>query len=230
MVNYHEEAKQIANQLLQIKAIILQPNNPFTWASGWKSPIYCDNRKTLSFPNIRTHIRMKICEIIKEKYPHVNVIAGVATGGIAIGCLIAEELGLPFIYVRSSNKEHGKQNLIEGYYNSGQSVVVIEDLISSGKSSLAAVKALKDKGLNTKGLISIFTYSFDEADKNFKKQDCEKTSLCDYQTLIDEAVKSNYIDNKDLEVLKKWRKDPICLLYTSPSPRDLSTSRMPSSA
>ena len=208
MVNYHEEAKQIANQLLQIKAIILQPNNPFTWASGWKSPIYCDNRKTLSFPNIRTHIRMKICEIIKEKYPHVNVIAGVATGGIAIGCLIAEELGLPFIYVRSSNKEHGKQNLIEGYYDSGQSVVVIEDLISSGKSSLAAVKALKDKGLNIKGLISIFTYSFDEADKNFKKQDCEKTSLCDYRTLIDEAVKSNYIDNKDLEVLKKWRKDP----------------------
>ena len=208
MVNYHEEAKQIANHLLQIKAIILQPNNPFTWASGWKSPIYCDNRKTLSFPNIRTHIRMKICEIIKEKYPHVNVIAGVATGGIAIGCLIAEELGLPFIYVRSSNKEHGKQNLIEGYYDSGQSVVVIEDLISSGKSSLAAVKALKDKGLNIKGLISIFTYSFDEADKNFKKQDCEKTSLCDYQTLIDEAVKSNYIDNKDLEVLKKWRKDP----------------------
>ena len=208
MVNYHEEAKQIANQLLQIKAIILQPNNPFTWASGWKSPIYCDNRKTLSFPNIRTHIRMKICEIVKEKYPHVNVIAGVATGGIAIGCLIAEELGLPFIYVRSSNKEHGKQNLIEGYYDSGQSVVVIEDLISSGNSSLAAVEALKDKGLNIKGLISIFTYSFDEADKNFKKQDCEKTSLCDYQTLIDEAVKSNYIDNKDLEVLKKWRKDP----------------------
>ena len=209
MVNYPEEAKQIANQLLQIKAIILQPNNPFTWASGWKSPIYCDNRKTLSFPNIRTHIRMKICEIIKEKYPHVNVIAGVATGGIAIGCLIAEELGLPFIYVRSSNKEHGKQNLIEGYYDSGQSVVVIEDLISSGKSSLAAVKALKDKGLNIKGLISIFTYSFDEADKNFKKQDCEKTSLCDYQTLIDEAVKSNYIDNKDLEILKKWRKNTI---------------------
>ena len=208
MVNYLEEAKQIANHLLQIKAIILQPSNPFTWASGWKSPIYCDNRKTLSFPNIRTHIRMKICEIIKEKYPHVNVIAGVATGGIAIGCLVAEELGLPFVYVRSSNKEHGKKNLIEGYYDSGQSVVVIEDLISSGKSSLAAVKALKKEGLNIKGLISIFTYSFDEADKNFKKQDCEKTSLCDYQTLIDEALKSNYIDNKDLDVLEQWRKNP----------------------
>ena len=208
MVNYQEEAKQIANHLLQIKAIILQPNNPFTWASGWKSPIYCDNRKTLSFPNIRTHIRMKICEIIKEKYPHVNVIAGVATGGIAIGCLVAEELGLPFVYVRSSNKEHGKKNLIEGYYDSGQSVVVIEDLISSGKSSLAAVKALKKEGLNIKGLISIFTYSFDEANKKFKKQDCEKTSLCDYQTLIDEALKSNYIDNKDLDVLEQWRKNP----------------------
>ena len=208
MVNYQEEAKQIANHLLQIKAIILKPSNPFTWASGWKSPIYCDNRKTLSFPNIRTHIRMKICEIIKEKYRHVNVIAGVATGGIAIGCLVAEELGLPFVYVRSSNKEHGKKNLIEGYYDSGQSVVVIEDLISSGKSSLAAVKALKKEGLNIKGLISIFTYSFDEANKNFKKQDCEKTSLCDYQTLIDEALKSNYIDNKDLDILEQWRKNP----------------------
>ena len=208
MVNYHEEAKQIANHLLQIKAIILQPNNPFTWASGWKSPIYCDNRKTLSFPNIRTHIRIKICEIIKEKYPHVNVIAGVATGGIAIGALIAEELGLPFIYVRASNKEHGKKNLIEGYYDSGQSVVVIEDLISSGKSSLAAVEALREEDLNVKGLISIFTYSFEEANKNFNKYSCEKTSLCDYETLIDEALKSNYIDQKDLIILKNWRKDP----------------------
>ena len=193
---------------MQIKAIILQPNNPFTWASGWKSPIYCDNRKTLSFPNIRTHIRIKICEIIKEKYPHVNVIAGVATGGIAIGALIAEELGLPFIYVRASNKKHGKKNLIEGYYDSGQSVVVIEDLISSGKSSLAAVEALREEDLNVKGLISIFTYSFEEANKNFKKYSCEKTSLCDYETLIDEALKSNYIDQKDLSILKNWRKDP----------------------
>ena len=208
MVNYQEEAKQIANHLLQIKAIILQPNNPFIWASGWKSPIYCDNRKTLSFPNIRTHIRIKICEIIKEKYPHVNVIAGVATGGIAIGALIAEELGLPFIYVRASNKEHGKKNLIEGYYDSGQSVVVIEDLISSGKSSLAAVEALREEDLNVKGLISIFTYSFEEANKNFNKFSCEKTSLCDYETLIDEALKSNYIDQKDLSILKNWRKDP----------------------
>ena len=208
MVNYEEEAKQIANHLLQIKAIILQPNNPFTWASGWKSPIYCDNRKTLSFPKIRTHVRIKICEIIKEKYPHANVIAGVATGGIAIGCLIAEELGLPFIYVRSSSKEHGKKNLIEGYYDSGQSVVVIEDLISSGKSSLAAIRALESEELNVRGLISIFTYGFEEADNNFKEHNCEKTSLCDYRTLIEEALKSNYINQKDLSILKKWRKNP----------------------
>ena len=193
---------------MQINAIILQPNNPFTWASGWNSPIYCDNRKSLSFPQIRTHIRMKICEIIKEKYPHANVIAGVATGGIAIGCLVAEELGLPFIYIRAKSKDHGKKNLIEGYYDQGQSVVVIEDLISSGKSSLAAVEALRKEELNVRGLISIFTYSFDTADTNFKNANCEKTSLCDYNTLLNEALKSNYIDQKDLNILQKWRKEP----------------------
>ena len=208
MVNYQEDAKQIAKYLLQINAIILQPNNPFTWASGWKSPIYCDNRKTLSFPQIRTHIRINICEIIKEKYPHANVIAGVATGGIAIGCLIAEELGLPFIYIRSSNKEHGRKNLIEGYYNQGQTVVVIEDLISSGKSSLAAVKALRDEDLIVKGLISIFSYGFKAADNNFKDHDCEKTSLCDYNTLVNEALKSNYIEKEDIELLNQWRENP----------------------
>ncbi len=193
---------------MQINAIILQPNNPFTWASGWNSPIYCDNRKSLSFPQIRTHIRMKICEIIKEKYPHANVIAGVATGGIAIGCLVAEELGLPFIYIRAKSKDHGKKNLIEGYYDQGQSVVVIEDLISSGKSSLAAVEALRKEELNVRGLISIFTYSFDTADTNFKNANCEKTSLCDYNTLLNEALKSNYIEQKDLNILQKWRKEP----------------------
>ena len=208
MVNYEEDARQVAKFLLQINAIILQPNNPFTWASGWKSPIYCDNRKVLSFPQIRTHIRMKICEIIKEKYPHVNVIAGVATGGIAIGCLVAEELGLPFIYVRASAKEHGKQNLIEGYYNQGQSVVVIEDLISSGRSSLSAVKALRKEELNVRGLISIFTYSFDLAEENFTKLNCEKISLCDYNILLNEAVKSNYIEQKDIKLLDDWRKEP----------------------
>ena len=208
MVNYQEDAKQIAKYLLQINAIILQPNNPFTWASGWKSPIYCDNRKTLSFPQIRTHIRMNMCEIIKEKYPHVNVIAGVATGGIPIGCLIAEELGLPFIYIRSSNKEHGRKNLIEGYYNQGQTVVVIEDLISSGKSSLSAVKALRDEDLIVKGLISIFSYGFKVADNNFKDHDCEKISLCDYNTLVNEALKSDYIQKKDVQLLNQWRENP----------------------
>ena len=208
MVNYDEDARQVAKFLLQINAIILQPNNPFTWASGWKSPIYCDNRKALSFPQIRTHIRMKMCEIIKDKYPHANVIAGVATGGIAIGCLVAEELGLPFIYVRASTKDHGKKNLIEGYYNQGQSVVVIEDLISSGKSSLLAVEALRNEDLNVRGLISIFSYSFDIAEDNFNNLNCEKISLCDYKTLLNEAVKSNYIDKKDIKLLDNWRKDP----------------------
>ena len=151
---------------------------------------------------------MKICEIIKEKYPHANVIAGVATGGIAIGCLVAEELGLPFIYIRAKSKDHGKKNLIEGYYDQGQSVVVIEDLISSGKSSLAAVEALRAEELNVRGLISIFTYSFDTADTNFKNANCEKTSLCDYNTLLNEALKSNYIEQKDLNILQKWRKEP----------------------
>lgn len=199
---------KIAETLLKINAIKLNPNEPFKWASGWNSPIYCDNRKSLSFPQIRTHIRMKICEIIKEKYPHANVIAGVATGGIAIGCLVAEELGLPFIYIRAKSKDHGKKNLIEGYYDQGQSVVVIEDLISSGKSSLAAVEALRKEELNVRGLISIFTYSFDTADTNFKNANCEKTSLCDYNTLLNEALKSNYIEKKDLNILQKWRKEP----------------------
>jgi orotate phosphoribosyltransferase len=199
---------KIAETLLKINAIKLNPNEPFKWASGWNSPIYCDNRKSLSFPQIRTHIRMKICEIIKEKYPHANVIAGVATGGIAIGCLVAEELGLPFIYIRAKSKDHGKKNLIEGYYDQGQSVVVIEDLISSGKSSLAAVEALRKEELNVRGLISIFTYSFDTADTNFKNANCEKTSLCDYNTLLNEALKSNYIEQKDLKILEKWRKEP----------------------
>ena len=151
---------------------------------------------------------MNMCEIIKEKYPHVNVIAGVATGGIPIGCLIAEELGLPFIYIRSSNKEHGRKNLIEGYYNQGQTVVVIEDLISSGKSSLSAVKALRDEDLIVKGLISIFSYGFKVADNNFKDHDCEKISLCDYNTLVNEALKSDYIQEKDVQLLNQWRENP----------------------
>ncbi len=208
MISDIEIGKQLAKFLLQINAIILQPGNPFTWASGWKSPIYCDNRKILSFPKSRTYIRQSLVKVISKHYGSTNVIAGVATGAIAHGALVAEEMGLPFIYVRSAKKEHGKQNRVEGAYNSGQSVIVIEDLISSGKSCLEAVEALRKEGLNVKGLISIFTYGFDVATKNFKKANCEFISLCNYSTLLQVAVKQNYIKQSDLEVLEKWRKDP----------------------
>ncbi|HJN63461.1 MAG: orotate phosphoribosyltransferase [Flavobacteriales bacterium] len=208
MISDIEIGKQLAKFLLQINAIILQPGNPFTWASGWKSPIYCDNRKILSFPKSRTYIRQSLVKVISKHYGSTNVIAGVATGAIAHGALVAEEMGLPFIYVRSAKKEHGKQNRVEGAYNSGQSVIVIEDLISSGKSCLEAVEALRKEGLNVKGLISIFTYGFDVATKNFKKANCEFISLCNYSTLLQVAVKQNYIKQSDLEVLEKWRKNP----------------------
>ena len=208
MISDIEIGKQLAKSLLQINAIILQPGNPFTWASGWKSPIYCDNRKILSFPKSRTYIRQSLVKMISKHYGSANVIAGVATGAIAHGALVAEEMGLPFIYVRSAKKEHGKQNRVEGAYNSGQSVIVIEDLISSGKSSLEAVKVLRKEGLNVKGLISIFTYGFDTAAKNFKKENCEFISLCNYSTLLQVAVKQDYIKQSDLEVLEKWRKNP----------------------
>ena len=208
MISDIEIGKQLAKSLLQINAIILQPGNPFTWASGWKSPIYCDNRKILSFPKSRTYIRQSLVKVISKHYGSANIIAGVATGAIAHGALVAEEMGLPFIYVRSAKKEHGNQNRIEGAYNSGQSVIVIEDLISSGKSSLEAVKALRKEGLNVKGLISIFTYGFDTAAKNFKKANCEFISLCNYSTLLQVAVKQDYIKQSDLEVLEKWRKNP----------------------
>ena len=208
MISDIEIGKQLAKSLLQINAIILQPGNPFTWASGWRSPIYCDNRKILSFPKSRTYIRQSLVKMISKHYGSANVIAGVATGAIAHGALVAEEMGLPFIYVRSAKKEHGKQNRVEGAYNSGQSVIVIEDLISSGKSSLEAVKVLRKEGLNVKGLISIFTYGFDTAAKNFKKANCEFISLCNYSTLLQVAVKQDYIKQSDLEVLEKWRKNP----------------------
>ena len=208
MISDIEIGKQLAKSLLQINAIILQPGNPFTWASGWRSPIYCDNRKILSFPKSRTYIRQSLVKVISKHYGSANIIAGVATGAIAHGALVAEEMGLPFIYVRSAKKEHGKQNRVEGAYNSGQSVIVIEDLISSGKSSLEAVKALRKEGLNVKGLISIFTYGFDTAVKIFKKENCEFISLCNYSTLLQVAVKQDYIKQSDLEVLEKWRKNP----------------------
>jgi len=193
---------------LQINAIILQPNNPFKWASGWNSPIYCDNRKTLSYPEIRTNIKQGLSAIIKNHYKSANVIAGVATAGIPHGALVAEELGLPFIYVRSKAKEHGKQNQIEGYFEEGQSVVLVEDLISSGKSSLDAAAVLHKAGMHVKGLVSIFTYDFDAATKNFEDANYEYVSLCDYNTLLPQAIESQYIEEKDLTILNQWRKNP----------------------
>jgi len=208
MISDIEIGKQVAKTLLQINAIILETENPFTWASGWKSPIYCDNRKILSFPESRTFIRQSLANVIQKQYGSSNLIAGVATGAIAHGALVAEEMGLPFIYVRSAKKGHGKQNMIEGAYTSGQSVIVIEDLISSGKSSLEAVETLREEGLNVKGLISIFTYGFNAATENFKKADCEFISLCNYSTLLQEAVKQEYINESDVEILEKWRENP----------------------
>ena len=201
-------AKQVAKSLLQINAIILQPNDPFKWASGWSSPIYCDNRKTLSFPEIRTFIRTSLASVVNNHYKGANVIAGVATAGIPHGVLVAEELGIPFIYVRSKAKEHGKQNQIEGYFEEGQTVVLIEDLISSGKSSLEAISALKEAGMNVKGLVSIFTYGFEKAKQNFENANSEYISLCDYEILLPQALKTNYITESELPLLQEWRKDP----------------------
>ncbi|MDG1349085.1 MAG: orotate phosphoribosyltransferase [Flavobacteriales bacterium] len=201
-------AKQVAKSLLQINAIILQPNNPFKWAAGWNSPIYCDNRKTLSYPEIRNHIRQGLSAIVKNHYKGANVIAGVATAGIPHGALVAEELGLPFIYVRSKAKKHGKQNQIEGHYEEGQSVILVEDLISSGKSSLDAAATLKEAGMQVKGMVSIFTYGFDAATENFKNADCEYVSLCNYNTLLPQAIESQYIEESDLAILKQWRENP----------------------
>lgn len=201
-------AKKTAELLLQIKAIKLQPQEPFTWASGWHSPIYCDNRITLSYPTIRNFLRQNIATAIEAKYGKPDVIAGVATGAIAIGVLVAEELGLPFVYVRPEAKSHGRKNQIEGYLEKGQNVVVVEDLISTGTSSLNAVAALKDADVNIKGMVAIFTYGFEEAIQNFKSAKVNLTCLCDYQTLIKQAVDTNYIIEKDLETLNQWRLNP----------------------
>ncbi len=208
MILNNESAKKIAQSLLQIKAIKLQPINHFTWASGWNSPIYCDNRKILSYPKIRTFIRQQFVEAIKEYYPKTEVIAGVATGGIAIGALVAEELGLPFIYIRSAAKGHGMQNLIEGEVPTNKNVVVIEDLISTGGSSLTAVEALHQEHCNVLGMVAIFTYGFETAEANFKKSNCELITLSDYNTLISSAEADNYITKTDVDSLAEWRKDP----------------------
>ncbi|MDY0097757.1 MAG: orotate phosphoribosyltransferase [Bacteroidales bacterium] len=201
-------AKIIAEYLLQIKAIKLQPSNPFTWASGWKSPIYCDNRKTLSFPEVRSYIRDSFAGLIMELHPQTEVIAGVATGAIAHGALAAEALGLPFIYVRSGAKEHGLGNQIEGYFESGQKVVVVEDLISTGGSSLSAVRALREAGCQVLGMVAIFTYEFKKAADAFASEECSLHTLSSYSELVKSAAESGYINNSDLETLKSWRENP----------------------
>tara|TARA_B100001109_G_C18864691_1_gene476358 strand:+ start:7442 stop:8089 length:648 start_codon:yes stop_codon:yes gene_type:complete len=201
-------ALKVAEFLLQIKAIKLNKKEPFQWASGWNSPIYCDNRKTLSYPKVRTFIRQKYAEVIQENFGQVDVIAGVATGGIAQGALVAQELELPFIYVRSSAKGHGLQNLIEGEVEPGQRVVVIEDLISTGMSSLNAVQALRDKGCHVVGMVAIFSYGFQVAKTNFQKYQCPLYTLSDYDSLIEVAVEGKYINFEDIESLKSWREDP----------------------
>lgn len=201
-------AKKIAEALLQINAIKLQPNNPFTWASGWKSPIYCDNRITLSFPKVRTFLRQQLATQIVEAYGKPDVIAGVATGAIAIGALVAEELGIPFIYVRPEAKKHGRKNQIEGFLDTGKNVVVVEDLISTGGSSLKAVEALKKHGATVKGMIALFTYGFDIASKNFEDANVTLYTLSNYENLIEQAADTNYISTKEKRTLQEWRENP----------------------
>ncbi len=201
-------AIKVAEYLLQIKAIKLQPSNPFTWASGWKSPIYCDNRKTLSFPEVRSFIRDSFADVVRKLYPQAEMIAGVATGAIAHGALTADKLGLPFIYVRSGAKEHGLGNQIEGYYEPGQKVVVIEDLISTGGSSLSAVRAIRGAGCEVLGMVAIFTYEFKKAAEGFSTEKCSLHTLSNYSALIETAVKSGYISQHEIETLKQWRVDP----------------------
>ena len=200
--------KSIAEKLLKVKAVKLQPNNPFIWASGWNSPIYCDNRKTLSYPAIRNYIKVELIRTIIDLYPDVEVIAGVATGAIAQGAMVADELGLPFVYVRSSPKDHGLENLIEGDLKPKQKVVIIEDLISTGGSSLKAVEAIRKDGSEVLGMVAIFTYGFALADEKFKNAKVKLTALSNYDAVLTEALATNYIAEKDVETLREWRLNP----------------------
>ena len=208
MILNKETAKKTAEFLLQIKAIKLQPKEPFTWASGWKSPIYCDNRISLSFPVIRTYLREELAKAILTHYGKPNVIAGVATGAIAIGALVAEQMGLPFVYVRPEAKKHGRKNLIEGSISPAQSVVVIEDLISTGQSSLRAVDTLRKAKANVMGMVGVFSYGFDIAKENFEEANCDLITLSDYSKLIEQATHTGYITDAEIETLERWREQP----------------------
>ncbi len=208
MVYYEETACKVAELLLQIKAIKLDVENPFKWASGIMSPIYCDNRITLSYPIVRTYIRQEFVKIIQEEYSSADVIAGVATGGIAQGALVAQDLDLPFVYVRSSKKGHGLENNIEGKIEEGQSVIVLEDLVSTGGSSLNAVKALREAKCNVKGMVAIFSYGLGKALDAFKKENCMLYTLSDYEHLIKVAKDTAYIKPDDFNILMKWRENP----------------------
>ena len=207
-MKYDDSALILAMHLLQIKAVKLSPKQPFTWASGLHSPIYCDNRVTLSYPAVRTFIRQQFVEKMMQHYGKPDLIAGVATGGIAQGALVAQEMGLPFAYVRSEKKSHGMQNQIEGVVESGQSVIVIEDLVSTGKSSLLAVDALREAGAIVKGMLAIFTYQLPAATEAFKAKECQLYTLTNYETLIHKAIEEKYISEEDLLSLMEWRKDP----------------------
>lgn len=208
MIKNKDTAKKTAELLLQIKAIKLSPEQPYTWASGWKSPIYCDNRVSLSYPPVRVYLKEQMAKIVEDEFGKPDVIAGVATGAIAIGVLVAQELGVPFVYVRPEPKKHGRQNQIEGVLESGQNVVVIEDLISTGKSSLAAVEALKEAGATVKGMVAIFSYGFEVAVQNFKNQDVNLSTLSNYEILLEQALDSQYISQKELSLLRDWRSNP----------------------
>lgn len=200
--------KRIAKGLLDIQAVKLNPENPFTWASGWHSPIYCDNRKGLSYPELRAQISDAMVEKIKEHYADCDVIAGVATGAIAYGVLVAEKLGKPFVYVRPKPKDHGMGNQVEGVLKEGDKVVVIEDLISTGMSSLGAVSALTKAGAHVLGMIAIFSYNFPQSRRSFENANIELYTLSDYDTLVDVALETNYINEKDIELLRTWRYSP----------------------
>ena len=200
--------KITAQQLLKLKAIKLQPSNPFTWASGWKSPIYCDNTKLMSYPDTRNFLKIQFSRIILEKYPNVEAIAGVATGAIAPGALVADLLGLPFVYIRATPKGHGLENLIEGDLKPKQKVVVIEDLVSTGQSSLKAVEAIRKNGAEVIGMLSIFTYGFPIATKSMNDANVELTSLSNYDAILKEALRTEYIDESELQTLQDWRKNP----------------------